>query len=88
MNALQNSKNLPVARVDQNKFPCFLNPEILEWVDVGHGRQEGRGLVWVDPNMPINVLEQNILKTNCGELKFSQAKVGDVYGPLMIEPKE
>lgn len=54
------------------------------------GKQEGRGLVWVEQDNPIRLLDKDSFepKNAWGELRFGVACVNGMYGPMIIDPPQ
>lgn len=86
----KNYNNLPVAKVTNDAFPRLLNPEILEWTEVGDGKREGRGLTWVEQSDPLVSLDsETFVPTKYyGELRLAQACNKGRYGPVMVQPSQ
>ena len=77
----------PTAIIDNKKFNCLQNPEILTWTDVGNNKLEGRGMVLVTENNPLLILDLDLLipKKTWGKFQLSLACISGRYGPLIIE---
>lgn len=89
---IENTKNLPVARIDTASSPSLLNPEILTWKKVSKWgfniKKDGRGFVWVDSKNPVCVLKDQEPCHLFGELRLAIACVDGRYGPVIIEAPE
>lgn len=81
-----NRNNLPIASIITGAFPTLSNPDILSWKDFGDGTKEGSGLVWIDPNEPLVVIDQQTFASMkyFGEIRLTQKYVKGRYGPLAV----
>lgn len=84
---LVNEKKLPVAIFKDGKLS---NIEILDWADVGNGKMDGRGLVWIEKENAKPFLGANDFKpkTVWGEVRLGVSKIGDQLGPMIFDPPE
>lgn len=85
---MNNTKNLPVAVFREDGR--LSNLEILNWIDVGNGKMDGRNLVWVEKNDAISFLGSDDFepKQVWGEMRLGVSKVNGRLGPMVCDPPQ